>query len=41
MIIQELQTIVTNKFPIKIFVWNNGGYGTIRGHQRQYLKVGL
>lgn len=36
--IQELQTIVTNKFPIKIFVWNNGGYGTIRGHQKTIFK---
>ncbi|MCR4771776.1 MAG: thiamine pyrophosphate-binding protein [Oscillospiraceae bacterium] len=32
--IQELQTILTQKLPIKIFVWNNGGYASIRGHQR-------
>lgn len=36
--IQELQTIVTQKLPIKIFVWNNGGYGTIRGHQKSIFK---
>lgn len=36
--IQELQTIVTQKLPIKIFVWNNGGYGTIRGHQKTIFK---
>ena len=32
--IQELQTIITQKLPIRIFVWNNGGYASIRGHQR-------
>lgn len=32
--IQELQTISTQKIPAKIFVWNNGGYATIRGHQK-------
>lgn len=36
--IQELQTIVTQKLPIKIFVWDNGGYGTIRGHQKSIFK---
>ena len=36
--IQELQTIVTQKLPIKIFVWNNGGYGTIKGHQRTIFQ---
>jgi acetolactate synthase-1/2/3 large subunit len=36
--IQELQTIVTQNLPIKIFVWNNGGYGTIRGHQKSIFK---
>lgn len=35
---QELQTIVTQKLPIKIFVWNNDGYGTIRGHQKTIFK---
>ena len=36
--IQELQTIVTQKLPIKVFVWNNNGYGTIRGHQKTIFK---
>lgn len=36
--IQELQTIVTQKLPIKIYVWNNGGYASIRGHQRSIFK---
>ena len=36
--IQELQTIVTQKIPAKIFVWNNKGYGSIRGHQKAIFK---
>lgn len=36
--IQELQTCVTQKLPVKIFVWNNGGYATIRGHQKSIFK---
>lgn len=32
--IQELQTMVTQHLPVKVFVWNNGGYASIRGHQR-------
>ena len=28
--LQELQTVITNKLPIKIFVINNGGYHSIR-----------
>ena len=32
--IQELQTIKTQNIPLKIFVWNNGCYATIRGHQK-------
>ncbi|MGI5965136.1 MAG: thiamine pyrophosphate-binding protein [Candidatus Methanomethylophilaceae archaeon] len=28
--IQELQTVVTNRLPIKLFVINNGGYHSIR-----------
>ncbi|MDY4609124.1 MAG: thiamine pyrophosphate-binding protein [Sphaerochaetaceae bacterium] len=32
--IQELQTMVTQRLPIKVFVWNNGGYRTIYGHQK-------
>jgi len=43
--LQELQTIVHNKLPVKIFVWNNDGYMSIRGHQKavfngRYLGVG-
>lgn len=36
--LQELQTMVTQHLPIKVFVWNNGGYGTIRGHQKTIFK---
>lgn len=36
--IQELQTCVTQAVPAKIFVWNNGGYGSIRGHQKSIFK---
>ncbi len=32
--IQELQTIKHNKLPVKLFVWNNGGYLSIRGAQK-------
>lgn len=32
--IQELQTMVTQRLPIRVFVWNNGGYASIRSHQR-------
>ena len=36
--IQELQTILTQNLPVKVFVWNNGGYASIRGHQRSIFK---
>lgn len=36
--IQELQTCVTQKLSTKIFVWNNDGYATIRGHQKSIFK---
>lgn len=39
--IQELQTIVTNKFPVKIFVINNGGYHQIRQTQNNVFHNGL
>ena len=43
--IQELQTIVTNKLPIKIFVINNDGYHSIRQTQNNifpdHSKVGI
>ncbi|MEC8085469.1 MAG: thiamine pyrophosphate-binding protein [Pseudomonadota bacterium] len=35
--IQELQTIVHNKMPIKIFVINNDGYHSIRQSQSNYF----
>lgn len=35
--LQELQTIVTQKLPIKIFVLNNTGYHSIRQTQQNYF----
>ncbi len=43
--LQELQTILTNKLPVKIFVINNGGYHSIRQTQTNlfstHTKVGI
>lgn len=43
--LQELQTIVTNKLPIKIFLINNNGYHSIRITQNnlfsEHSKVGI
>lgn len=36
--IQELQTVITQKLPIKVFVWNNGAYATIYGHQKNIFN---
>jgi acetolactate synthase-1/2/3 large subunit len=36
--IQELQTIVHNNLPVKIFVWNNDGYLSIRATQRKFFE---
>lgn len=36
--IQELQTIVHNNLPIKIFVWNNDGYLSIRATQSKFFE---
>jgi acetolactate synthase-1/2/3 large subunit len=36
--IQELQTIVHNKLPVKIFVWNNDGYLSIRATQSKFCE---
>lgn len=36
--IQELQTIIHNNMPIKIFVLNNGGYISIRNTQNGFFK---
>jgi acetolactate synthase-1/2/3 large subunit len=35
--IQELQTMVANKLPIKLFIINNNGYGIIKQFQELYL----
>lgn len=39
--IQELQTIIHHKLPIKIFIINNDGYHSIRQTQRNYFKEPL
>ena len=43
--LQELQTIITNKLPIKIFLINNSGYHSIRITQNnlfsEHTKVGI
>ena len=39
--LQELQTIVHHKLPIKIFLINNGGYHSIRQTQRNFFKESL
>lgn len=43
--LQELQTIITNKLPIKIFLINNNGYHSIRMTQNNifegHTKVGI
>ena len=36
--IQELQTLVSNKLPIKIIILNNQGYGIIKQFQELYLQ---
>jgi len=36
--IQELQTLVANKLPIKIIIINNEGYGIIKQFQELYLN---
>jgi acetolactate synthase-1/2/3 large subunit len=35
--IQELQTILHYRLPIKLFVWNNNGYLSIRASQKNYF----
>ena len=35
--IQELQTIVHHRLPIKIFVLNNNGYLSIRSTQKNFF----
>jgi len=36
--LQELQTIVHYKLPVKIFVWNNDGYLSIRATQSKFFN---
>lgn len=36
--LQELQTIVGNRFPVKLFVLNNDGYLSIKQTQENYFK---
>jgi len=36
--IQELQTVVHYKIPVKIFILNNGGYLSIRYTQKKFFK---
>ncbi len=36
--IQELQTIVHYNLPLKLFVWNNNGYLSIRATQRKFFE---
>jgi len=36
--IQELQTIVHYGLPIKLFIWNNDGYLSIRTTQKKYFE---
>ena len=35
--IQELQTLKEYQFPVKLFVWNNNGYLSIRATQRKFF----
>ncbi len=36
--IQELQTYLHYKLPIKLFIWNNDGYLSIRASQKNYFN---
>ncbi len=36
--IQELQTILHYNLPVKLFIWNNDGYLSIRASQKNYFK---
>ena len=36
--IQELQTIVHNKIPVVLFIWNNEGYLSIRTTQNKFFE---
>jgi len=36
--IQELETAIHHKLPLKIFIWNNNGYYSIRNTHKTYFK---
>jgi acetolactate synthase I/II/III large subunit len=36
--IQELQTLVYHQYPVKLVVWNNNGYLSIRATQRKFFS---
>lgn len=36
--IQELQTLAHYRFPVKLFVWNNDGYLSIRASQEKFFE---
>lgn len=36
--IQELQTVIHHKLPIKLFIFNNNGYQSIRSTHQHYFK---
>lgn len=36
--IQELQTVLHHKIPVKLFIWNNNGYFSIRATHQNYFK---
>lgn len=36
--IQELQTVIYHGYPIKLFVWNNDGYLSIRASQNKFFN---
>lgn len=36
--IQELETLMRLRLPVKIFIWNNGGYASIRAMQRNIFE---
>lgn len=36
--IQELQTLVYHRYPVKLFIWNNDGYLSIRATQNKFFN---
>ena len=36
--LQELQTIASLRLPLRLIVFNNGGYASIRNTQRNYFE---